>query len=261
MKLPRIGIILASIATLAVVAASGVSIYSSMAVAEYRGDRFYAGDPHRAYASFACHERRSTIDWHCLEDWNVLNVDSGPPLGYASADLRPTINASVDVDHFAPLQSRPILNGTGDITRYWDGANVELTHNGTGVVYGGSGLRILTPKGAGVFEGLAGITIENQARAGSSGLVSHNSTNYLAGVQTDRLDVAATLVLPRRSAAQLMEIEGPEGALAFGNDACKPGQFAMLCDGAPVYWSRGDWRTMHDGRAVMQYRAGMPLGK
>lgn len=259
----RIGIILASIATLAVVAASLFTIYAQNAALDYKTSHFYAGQPVAAYASFACHEQREAIDWHCIEDWNVLTPSSVAGLGYASFDAKPVMRNTVDQDHLVGFQSRPVYEGSADLTGYFHGVNSRLQHFGTGTIETAHGVHIFNAEGDGQIDELVALYIENQTKgAVNAGIVSHNSVNYLDGVQTNRLDVADVLVLPRKSVSQLLTIEGPEGAFAFGNDACKPGQFAMLCDGAPVYWSRGDWRTMHDGRAIATYyQPGIRLGR
>lgn len=243
--------ILAGLATLAIVAASGASIYSSVALAQFRGDRFFVGNPLRAYANFACHEARLDMDWHCAEDWNVINSSSETPLGYASFDARPTLNSTTPEGHFVGFQSRPLYNGTDLLGDYFDGVNVKLGHTGSGVVGSASGFRVMDPTGSGPITNLIGLFVERQTRGMyNSGIVSQNSRNYLAGVQTDDLSVAATLALPRKSIDELSAFEGQEGSLSFGSDACKPYQAPPNCDGAPVYWSAGAWRTFHDGKSI-----------
>ena len=248
----RIGIALGSIATLAVVVASGFTVYAQKAALEFRSSHFYVGDPRPAYASFATHEVRTKNDWHGFEDWNKVLVADGPPQGYASVDAKPTLQNSVPQDHLVGIQSRPIYDGTADLTGYFHAVNATLQHTGEGVVSSGHGVHIYNPRGTGQIDELVGLYIENQTKGErNAGIVSHNSVNYLSGVQTDRIDVGEMLVLPRMSIAELLTIEGPEGAMTFGNDACKPAQAPPDCDGAPVYWSHGDWRTLHDGKPVI----------
>ena len=120
-----------------------------------------------AAATISVNQTRTTINKHAFEDWSTLNT-SDTNLGYCSFDAQPTMTNSLPQNHFVGYQSRPIYNGSANLTSYWHGYNVSLQHFGTGIVASAVGVSIADVSGTGPVTENIGIFIADMVR-GSAG--------------------------------------------------------------------------------------------
>lgn len=218
-----------------------------------------------AFADVSVLRTRTTMDWHAFEDWGTLNISGGAALGYASFDGRPTLNSSVEVDHFVPFQARPYITGAGDITGYVDGYNSLFNFNGSGTVENAHNFRVRYPANAGfqAVTNLYGLYVPDLASAAINhwGIFSADLFNRFAALQvTNNLTLdglftssASTVGMDKPLTPKsytVATLPAVASGIAFASDGRKSGEGGGAGTGVPVYFNATVWRTFYDNTTV-----------
>lgn len=127
-----------------------------------------------SFGYFSVNRERTTLDFHAFEDWGILNAtDTGQ--GYSSFDAKAMMKNDLPGDHFAGYQSRNIYSGSGGLSSYMHGYDVDMEHSGTGTIKNARGLYIKDIRGNGPVENDYGILV-NEIKKGT--LSNYNIASY-----------------------------------------------------------------------------------
>jgi len=122
----------------------------------------------------------TSIGWHSIGSYSSITQTS-TDAAHATFDSRDVLSGAGIWDHFIGFQSRPVFSGVG-ISTYMAGFAAILSHNGSGTINEGIGLRVNVFSGAGTFTNKYGVYIENLGLgANDYSIYTGTSKSYFGG--------------------------------------------------------------------------------
>ena len=116
-----------------------------------------------AYARIGIGGASNKMNRHGFEDWQVITPTAADS-GYATFDARTEITGALDINHFVAFQCRNIYSGSGNLTNYMQGIDIEPTHSGAGTITNYRAINIDDMQGAGPLTNNYGLYINNLSR-------------------------------------------------------------------------------------------------